>query len=229
MTFNKKEYAKEYKLKNKEKIAKQNKEYWKKPENKARAKEYDKKYRKRKKRKEYRKKYDKKYYQIPKVIVRTKEYQKEYNSKLENIEKRKKWSKEYNQKFENKIRINANDKQRRKTDKKWAIKERVRSNFNMAMKKYSTIGKVMSTSKYLDMNAIIKKLTPFPKDIENYEVDHIIPLKMFNHDNLEQARRAWLPSNLQWLTVEANRTKGNKLVHPDYYKKYGYNPKEVLQ
>lgn len=223
-----KEYYKGYYKKNKEKKKKYGKIYRKKPENKARAKEYDKEYHKNNKDKikEYKKKYMKEYNK--KYRKKNEDKIKEYNKKPEVKKRRKEWSKEYNKKFENKTRINANDKQRRKNDKKWAIKERVRSNFNVAMKKYSTTGKIMPKNKYLDMEAIIKKLTPFP-DLSLYEVDHIIPLVMFNHDDLEQVKKAWLPSNLQWLPKEINRWKGNKLVHPAYHKKYRYNPKKILQ
>jgi len=83
----------------------------------------------------------------------------------------------------------------------------------------------MPIKKYeVDVKAIINYLKPFPKDLENYHVDHIIPLSKFDHNIPEQIKRAWTPENLTWLLKSANRSKGNKLVHPDFYKKYGYNP-----
>ena len=138
---------------------------------------------------------------------------KEYQQKPEVIIARKEYQKEYDYKPKNKSRRNNSRKQRRKIDKDYLIKERIRSNFYLSLKKYSITGKVMSTSKYLDMDAIIKHLTPFP-DLLLYEVDHIIPLKRFNHDDPEQIRRAWLPSNLQWLPKEINRWKSDRLIIP---------------
>jgi len=191
----KKEYMKKYRRKNKEKL----KLYLKKwrEENK----EYVKEYNKTKKYKEYQKEYSK----------NNKRKVKEYCARLEVKVKKREYMKEWRKKNKNKISIN--DKQRRKIDKKWAIKERVRSSFNQAIKRYSTIGKIMSKSKYLNMPAIIEYLKPF-SDLSLYEVDHIIPLVKFNHDDLEQIRKAWLPSNLQWLPKEINRWKGNRLIKP---------------
>ena len=75
----------------------------------------------------------------------------------------------------------------------------------------------MSLKKYgVDMDAIIKHLTPFPKDIENYHIDHIQPLSSFKFiekdgsTNLEQIKIALAPENHQWLTAEENMKKGSR-------------------
>ena len=67
----------------------------------------------------------------------------------------------------------------------------------------------MYTNKYLDMPAIIKKLTPFPKNIKNYHVDHIIPLSKFDLNNPEEVKKAFDKNNLQWLTAKENRKKSD--------------------
>ena len=191
--------------------------------------------------KEYKKKYNqrlevkkkrKEYYQRPKVKVRHKEYyqvpenkerqkinQKKYCSKPEVILKQKKYSKEhqreYNSRPEVKIRINSNERRRLKEDYNWNILKRLRRNLRHALKRYSKTGKLITSRKYkIDYKAIIEHLKPFPKDIKNYQIDHIIPLSLFNFDNLKHIEKAFLPSNHQWLTAKQNMEKGNKLIMP---------------
>ena len=231
----KKEYHKNYMKEyyQKPEVKKYYKEYNQRPEVKEKRKEYQKEYAQLPKVKKRRKEYSKR----PEVKERLKNYFKgyaksengenvikEYREKnrekilkdmvvyreknRENISKR---MKEYGK--NNRDKINFNYKQRKKIDKSYAVKERVRLAFSDSLKKYSTTGKVMSTSKYLDMDAIIEHLQPFP-DISLYEVDHIMPLSRFNHDDPEQVRRAWLPSNLQWLPKEINRWKRDRLIIP---------------
>ena len=193
---------KKYRENNKEKIAKRQKEHHSKPEVKEKRKEYNQRSKVKAKRKEY--------LNRPEVKKRTKERKIEYNKRLE-VKARKK---DYRQRPEVKAKKNTHNRKRRKEDSKYAVCRRVRENFKDALKSYSTTGKILSSSKYLDMDAIIKHLTPFPKDRENYHIDHIIPLKMFDHDDPEQVKRAWLPSNLQWLPKEINLWKGDRLILP---------------
>ncbi len=145
---------------------------------------------------------------MPETILREKEYREKNKDKIT------KRNKEYGK--NNRTKISAQEKQRIKDDPIFKMKKHIRGRLRSSIKIYSTKGKVMPTNKYLDIPAIIKKLTPFPKDRENYHVDHIVPLKMFDHDNPEQVRRAWSPENLQWLTVEENLEKGDRLVMPHY-------------
>ena len=219
-TLKYKAQQKAYRQKHKKELEKYQKEYNSKPENKLKKKVYA---------KEHNSKLEVKariklYRQQPKVKAYYKKYQKEYSKKnkdkiakrMEEYRKRpevKAREKEYIQKLEVKERTNSRKKQRKKNDKNYAIKERVRLSFLQSLKTYSKTGKIMPKNKYLDMPAIIKKLTPFP-DLSLYEVDHIVPLKMFNHDNLEQVKKAWLPSNLQWLPKEINRWKSDRLIKP---------------
>ena len=209
-----------YRQKHKKELKQYQEEYNSKPENKLKKKIYA---------KEHNSKLDVKvkiklYRQKSNVKAYYKKYQKEYSKKnKDKIAKRmveyrqkieiKERDKEYNQKPEVKEKTNFRNKQRRKNDKNYAIKERVRLSFLQSLRTYSKTGKIMPKNEYLDMDAIIKKLTPFP-DLSLYEVDHIIPLVMFDHDNLEQVRRAWLPSNLQWLPKEINRWKSDRLIMP---------------
>jgi len=197
-----KKKSKKYRENNKEKLAKRRKKHNSKPEVKAKAKKYYQKY--------YEDNLEKITKQHREWSKKNKEYKKEYNQRPE----RKAKKKEYSQRLEVRAKKNTNNRKRRKEDSKYAVCCRVRENFKDALKSYSTTGKILSSSKYLDMDAIIKHLTPFPKDRENYHIDHIIPLKMFDHDDPEQIRRAWLPSNLQWLRKEINQWKGDRLIIP---------------
>ena len=179
--------------------------------------------------KQNRKEYIMEYRARPEVIKREKEYGKMYRRinkekirlwKLKNKEKRKEYDKQYYQKY--KQRINMNKEQRIKKNKSLSVKEKIRGRFKHAINNYSKTGKIMPIKDYgIDMNAIIKHLQPFPQNMENYHIDHIVPLCMFNHNNPEQIKRAWAPQNLQWLTVQQNLEKGNRLVMPHYNNQRG--------
>jgi len=99
------------------------------------------------------------------------------------------------------------------------IKERsriincLRTRFRTAFKYYSTTGKIKTSNEYgINYKKIIEHLKPFPKDIENYEVDHIVPLSWFDFNNPEEIKWAWAPENHQWLTKEENRSKSNNFM-----------------
>ncbi len=187
--------------------------------------------------KEYKKEYIKEYYQRPKVKEMVREWTRKYHSKPE-VKKR---IREYNQRPEVKIkqkeyrqknrgwinkRVREYNKRpevkaRRKSDLNWVIKERVRSNFKDAMKLYTRTGKIMSSKKYgINYQKILGHLKPFPKEIQDYHIDHIKPISSFNFinkdgsTNLEEVKKAWSPSNLQWLPKEINQWKSNKLIKP---------------
>lgn len=48
--------------------------------------------------------------------------------------------------------------------------------------------------------------------MENYEIDHIIPLYSFDLNDSNQIQKAFSPKNLQWLTREENRKKLGKII-----------------
>ncbi len=57
---------------------------------------------------------------------------------------------------------------------------------------------------------------PFPKDLSNYEIDHIIPLYTFDLRDKEEIKKAFSPENHRWLTIEEHREKTNNeisLIH----------------
>ena len=74
-----------------------------------------------------------------------------------------------------------------------------------------------SASKYgIDYQIIINHLQPFPEDISKYHIDHIKPLVSFTFikedgsTDLEEIKKAFAPSNLQWLTAHENISKGGR-------------------
>jgi len=99
-----------------------------------------------------------------------------------------------------------------RNDPEFLLKERVRGNFKRCFRQFVKSGKVMSSKQYgFDSAAIIEYLKPFPLDIENYEVHHIIQLhtfKFLNEDgtiNLEEVAKAFAPENHMLVTIEEHR------------------------
>lgn len=109
----------------------------------------------------------------------------------------------------------AYQNQRRKTDPTYSLICKLRFRLYIILKRYSKTGKIKSAYEYgIDYKAIIEHLKPFPKDIENYHIDHIIPLSLFDFNNPEHIKKAFAPTNHQWLTIEQNLEKRNRLIMP---------------
>ena len=213
---------KKYKQKNRDKISKQSREYRNRPETIKKRKEWFKKNRERltPKRREYyknnsemiRKKF--KEYRMNN-IDKIKEHQKEYEQKLEIIQMRKEYEQNPMRKEKHLKSSKKWFEKKRKEDPIFKLRQNLRSRLGRAFKQYSKTGKQYSSKKYgIDFTAIIKHLQPFPKDIENHHVDHIIPLSRFDFNNAEHIKIAFRPENHQWLTKEENLCKNNKLIIP---------------
>ena len=72
-------------------------------------------------------------------------------------------------------------------------------------------GQKIHKNKYnIDYDAIINYLKPFPKDIQNYHIDHVIPLCSFDLTKEQQLRKAFAPENHRWLLAKENIVKGSK-------------------
>ena len=186
----KKQYLKKYRKENKSKLSEQGKKYYKK--NKIKRREYHKKWCQKNK------EYCRKYYSRPEVKKRQRGYWKKY---IKTEKGKKALIKAVGKYF----------KRRRKIDKNFAIRCRLRVEFYLAIKKYTTKGKIYSSSKYgIKYKAIIEHLKPFPKDLSKYHIDHIKPLCSFNLEDPEQIKQAFAPENHQWLLAKDNLRKGNK-------------------
>lgn len=228
MDKKRKEQLKKYREKNKDKIKLKKQEYYQ--NNRRSILKKVKTYRDKPEVKTYRKKYHKKYYQKHKEYLLKKN--KKYRDKPENKEKikthdkkrqqtpeRQKRDKERNKKPKrkayNKKYRRKYGRQRRQVDNYFRLMCNLRTHFYKAMSLYSKTGKIMKSRKYsINYKAIIKHLGDKPVDGNIYEADHIIPLSLFNHNDPEQIKKAWAPSNFQWLTKEINMWKGNRLIKP---------------
>ena len=174
-----KQYLKEYKEKNKEKIKKQNKEYWQRPENKKRAKENGKKWREENKIKA--KEYQKEYYKNNKETItltnlkwkeKNEEKVKGYKHRWwrDNIEENTRKQKEYyknnkevikekSRKYEKENREKINKRRRvwypksKKNNIQFRLSERLRHRLYQALK-----GNVKNGSAVHDLGCTLEKL-----------------------------------------------------------------------
>ena len=127
--------------------------------------------------------------------------------------KRAEYWKDYAKRPKVKKRIREKERWRRRTDLEFAVRDRLRRSLHHALTKYTKTGKIMSSRKYgIDWKEVIKSLNPFPKNISDYEIDHIIPLRTFKLTSPNEVKKAFNPSNLQWLTIEENRKKSGKVI-----------------
>lgn len=183
-------------------------------------KEYEKKYYNnyRKKNREKMKIYRMEYWKKNKEELKKCNRKRWNNNRIKNLEKHKEW---YNKNKEKVYIIHRlwekqNLKKVREYKKNWKkrnpIITRLRTLFNMGLKRYIKTGKIWSSKKYgIDYKSIIEHLKPFPENLQDYDIHHIKPLftfKFTNPDgstNLEEVRKAWEPENLKWLTIEEHK------------------------
>jgi hypothetical protein len=125
-----------------------------------------------------------------------------------------KWAKE------NKNKTKVYLKKYRTGNLQWIMKNRLRARLRelirkeLASKKHSLLP--APKNRYgINYEKIIEHLKPIPKDIENYEIDHIIPLCEFNLLDPAQRKIAFSPENHQWLSKRENLLKGTKII-PSY-------------
>lgn len=176
--------------------------------------------------KDERKAYIKEYYQRPEVKKRIRTYEKKHNSNLVIRKNRKKWLKEYRNRKTIKEKLLKYTfspeckrymaqymRDKRKNDKDFRIKCRLRIRLYIAMKSYSENGKIGKADSYgIDYQKIIEHLKPFPIDIHRFHIDHITPLATFNFEDPKQIKEAFAPENHQWLLAKDNLSKGKKVI-----------------
>lgn len=98
-------------------------------------------------------------------------------------------------------------------DPYFALVNRLRARVRRAFSYYAKRGKFLKSKEYgIDYEAIIKHIGPCPGNQKDYHVDHIIPLSMFDFNDLEQIKKAFAPENHQWLKAEQNLVKGNRYI-----------------
>lgn len=225
-------YQREYQKENKEKLSNQNKKYCR--ENKEKIAESKKRYRQ--KNIEILNKYQKEYRENNKE--KTKEYNKKYRR-----EHKKYYEKYYNQYYQdhkeqilknnNQYRINNFEEFREyynkwtrgkyKTDLKFNLNHKIKAAIAISLKG-NKAGRSWETLVGYSLEDLIKRLKktmpPYYcwKDFleGKLEVDHIIPLSVWNFNNSEQInfKRCWALKNLQLLPAEENLKKSNHLLKP---------------
>lgn len=181
MTINKKEYMKEWRANHKEYQKEYHKNYYEKNKGKLKV-------------------YDKETYEKKKEIhlFHAKQW---YNNNRERIRAN-------HRRWEHKNRINIYEKNKKITNPIFRMRknlsERVRRSVKNNKKNFLNDG-------LIDYMSIIEHLKPFPIDMDNYHIDHIIPLSCFDLTNPEQVKLAFAPQNHQWLLKEDNLSKGDVL------------------
>jgi len=191
--------SKIYRWKNKEKISKRGSLYYNK--NKEKISKYYKTWREENlkdyniKNKEKIKEQQREYYERNKKEIKKRKREKYKMNKKPITGEQRAWNKKY---FGEKYR----------NDKQFNIRVRLCNNFRMAIKAYNEEDRfIICRNKNIDYKAIIEHLKPFPKDIRDYHIDHIIPLRAFDLTDKEQLRNAWNPINFQWLKSGDNESK----------------------
>jgi len=215
------------------------KKYYSKPEIIIRTKEYQRQHNQKQEVKKQKNQYARQRYKTPEVKTKICKYQKEYSKRLEVKNQRKQYykqperiealkryrqnpinkikSKEYqrqhNQKQEVKKQKNQYIKNKKLTNKQFAICMRLRSLFNQALKIYTTSGKIRTSKQYgINYKAIIKALSPIPKDLSNWRIHHIIPLHLFDLTDLKQIKIAFAPENHLLIKIEEHKEVHNGFI-----------------
>jgi len=215
-TIKRKEYNKQYYLKNREKLLQQKKEY--NEETKEIRAERDKQYYLKNKEeiKKRRKAYSKYYSEKNKIRIREntkKWYELNKKGKIDYKEEYKKY-KENHKKYKLK---------RYAVDITYRVEQLVRRSFLQAFNLYTKNGKTKALKEYgIDISLIVEHLGHPPQDGKTYHIDHIFPVSAFDLNNPEHIKLCWHPSNLQWLEANQNIKKSN-IYDESEFKKYIYN------
>lgn len=110
-------------------------------------------------------------------------------------------------------------RKRRQTDEKFHLTCTLRSRLKSAFKNNGLSKDKKSKEYNIDYNKIIQHLGPCPGPRNEYEVDHIFPLILFDFTNPKEIEAAFAPENHQWLLKTENRKKGDRCNIQDF-KKY---------
>jgi hypothetical protein len=157
----------------------------------------------REKHKEYKKIKDKEYYEKnkSKILARCSIYRKNNREKINASRRTEEFKEHQREHIKNKKAINIQFK----------LRERLRKRLKKAMDYYTKTGKLCTSKDYgVDYKKIVEHLKPFPKNIEEYHIDHIKPLCSFDLTNPEEIKKAFVPENHQWLLAFENKSKGGK-------------------
>ena len=193
--FDKKEYMKQYRIENKEKISEQRKQYYRKNI---------------KKKKKYMEQYNKKYY------IKNREKLNERNRQwYEN-------NREYVKQFYKKYRSQHCNK-KYKTDLKYNLSKNISNAIYLSLRGNKN-GRHWESLVGYTINQLmehLKKTMPQGYNWQDFmegklHIDHIIPISAFNFTKPEHInfKRCWGLSNLRLLPAKENRIKKDKIIKP---------------
>jgi len=136
--------------------------------------------------------------------------------------KQKEWHKNHRQKPEVIARRRKLDNIRSKKD---SVKKSLRSLFYNCLKRFSTDGKIYKSREYgINYSDCMLKLEKEAKEMgysikelrfNNYQIDHIIPMSMYDMNDFDDIKSCFSPYNLRWLDGIENAIKGNYLRPQD--------------
>lgn len=102
----------------------------------------------------------------------------------------------------------CHNRQRKRVDEKYRLTCILRDRMRSAFRRGGYGSKTKSSKEYgIDYIQIINHLGPCPGNKEEYEIDHIYPLVLFNLFEEYQVRAAFAPENHQWLPKSENKKK----------------------
>lgn len=157
------------------------------------------------------------------VAARNREYREKNKEKLKakmrkSYRKNKIKRREYIEKNKEKIKDQRNKRlrQRRKEDPLYRMSMNIRTNLRYTLRKAKE-KKQNRTFKYVGCTPefLLARLQRQCKErgLNEYEVDHMMPVSSFDLRDPEQLRRAWHHSNLQALDPKDNLAKSNKVIY----------------
>jgi 5-methylcytosine-specific restriction endonuclease McrA len=212
--FNKKEYMKQYRQKNKGRIAEYSKQW--RLKNSIYMKEYLKNYSPEKK-----KESNKQWYEKNREKILERQRQNYHNNPEKERERRKR--KYWKHKGERNEYRNQWIKDKRKIDLKFNLNIKMSSAIHNSLKGNKN-GRHWETLVGYTLNDLIKHLKKAMPEGYNWQdflegklhIDHIIPKSIFNFDSPEQIdfQRCWTLENLRLLPARENLRKHNKLLKP---------------
>jgi len=163
---------------------------------------------------ENKKEYYKKYYEKNKE--KYKENIKKYQQSTKGQKKIKEYLRKYNKKPEIKEKRNLNNRKKYHKNPSIKIYKTINKQIKDCIKRYIRDGELKlrkvtynfySIVYGIDLYELIDYLKPFPKDIKNYEIDHIIPIRNFDLTDNNQIKEAYKKTNLQLLKSIDNKKK----------------------
>jgi len=102
------------------------------------------------------------------------------------------------------------DLERMKTDSEYRIKKLVRSSIRDSFRQIGKKKEFPTKAYGIDFSLIYSHIGDRPSP--DYQLDHIIPIALFDFNNNEHIRLAHLPENLRWIPASENLSKQDTIL-----------------